>query len=121
MESVAAPHTATGTTARDGCMFIHRMAVINFDGEVQTCSVPYAKVAGGLGRAANFDEIWNGDVMRGVRGALNTEGEWQQCRSCWYREGKFHSQRALAGKGERYGADQAGEFSGDSLNFVSTA
>jgi radical SAM protein with 4Fe4S-binding SPASM domain len=104
----------------DGCMFVHRMANISYNGEVQTCSVPYSAVTGMVG-LTSFDEIWNGRVMRSVRGSLGTDQEWRQCRTCWYREGRYHSQRAMAVEGTRIAADEHGEFSAESLYFISGA
>ena len=80
--------------SRDGCMFIHRTGVLMADGEVPTCTAPFVRVAGRLDEARSFWDIWNGSTMCGVREALNTPAEWDQCRHCWYREGRYQSQRA---------------------------
>jgi radical SAM protein with 4Fe4S-binding SPASM domain len=109
--------TVTPGAGRDSCMFIHRMAVVNYTGEVQTCSVPYSAVTGTVGETSFFN-IWNGSVMQGVREALGTDHEWKQCQNCWYREGRYHSQRALAADGRRIDNDSQTEFSKESLNFV---
>ena len=74
-------------------MFVHRTAVVHADGLVPTCSAPFAATAGRLGEAARFFDIWNGEVLRGVRSTLDTPNEWYQCRHCWYREGRYQSQR----------------------------
>ena len=103
---------------RDPCMFMHRMPVIHCTGAVHTCAVPGAALAGQLGQAASFGEIWNGPVFRGVRAALDTDHEWEQCRTCWYREGRFATQRDLAASGKRYEADEEAPISPQSLNFL---
>jgi hypothetical protein len=110
---VAAPEPV-----KEGCMFIHRMPVIMSGGEVMACAVPHAAGAGKLGEAASFAEIWNGDVLRSIRGALNTANEWPQCRTCHYREARVSSQQALAASGKRFDSEQEGRFSEEALNFL---
>ncbi len=77
---------------RDGCMFVRRTAVVHADGLIPTCPVPFAAAAGRLGEQS-FLQIWNGPVLTEVRRSLDTPDEWQQCRHCWYREGRYESQR----------------------------
>jgi hypothetical protein len=31
--------------------------------------------------------------MQSVRATLDTPDEWKQCQHCWYREGRYESQR----------------------------
>jgi radical SAM protein with 4Fe4S-binding SPASM domain len=88
------------TRSRDRCMFVHKTAVIATDGEVPTCSAPFVKIAGRLDDSASFAQIWNGEVMRAVRAALDTDTEWSQCQNCWFREGRYRSQRGQADRRE---------------------
>lgn len=104
---------------RDGCMFVHRTAVVHADGLVPTCSAPFAAGAGSLAESS-FAEIWNGQVMREVRSTLDTPEEWQQCRHCWYREGRYQSQRrAFDGAAGRYSLDEADSISSEAWDFGS--
>jgi radical SAM protein with 4Fe4S-binding SPASM domain len=106
--------------ARDRCMFVHRTAVIATDGEVATCSAPFVKIAGRLDEAASFAAIWNGDVMRGVRAALDTDAEWSQCRNCWFREGRYRSQRDQADRRQpRYDLTRGQQFSRQAWDYSS--
>jgi radical SAM protein with 4Fe4S-binding SPASM domain len=116
------PAPAQWERPRDRCMFVHRTAVIAADGEVPTCSAPFAALAGRLDEEASFARIWNGDVMRGVRGALDTDEEWEQCANCWYREGRYQAQRAAADDhGPRYDLGAAGKFTNAAWDFSSNA
>jgi radical SAM protein with 4Fe4S-binding SPASM domain len=99
MQSAAptdAPAKTAGRAGRDRCMFVHRTAVVAADGEVPTCSAPFAHVTGQLDDQPSFAHIWNGADMRAVRAALDTDREWDQCRNCWYHEGRYQRQRAKA-------------------------
>ncbi len=87
------------------------------DGEVVTCANMYAASAGTLSASSSFQSIWNGEVMQSVRASLNTEQEWDQCRSCWYREIKYHSQRAQWAAGEHYPLTEATSFSEKAWDF----
>jgi radical SAM protein with 4Fe4S-binding SPASM domain len=75
------------------CIYFHRTAVVHHDGTIPTCGAPFTEIAGRLGEARSFWEIWNGQKLRTVRGDLGTEREWPQCRTCWYRELKYDAQR----------------------------
>lgn len=77
----------------DRCLYFHRTATIHHTGDVFTCSAPFAASAGNISTASSFMELWNGPVLKKVRRDFGTEREWSQCRSCWYRELKWHSQR----------------------------
>jgi MoaA/NifB/PqqE/SkfB family radical SAM enzyme len=102
---------------RDGCMFIHRTGVILADGEVPTCTAPFVKVAGYVGREPTFMNIWNGPVMKGVRASLNTSAEWKQCQDCWYREGTYKRQRTAITELRRHDITQASSFTEKSWDF----
>lgn len=77
------------------CIFIHRTAVIMADGEVVTCANMYAENVGHLKKDVNFSSLWNNDRMQSVRGTLNTEKEWEQCKKCWFREIRYAEQRNI--------------------------
>jgi radical SAM protein with 4Fe4S-binding SPASM domain len=77
----------------DRCLYFHRNAVVHHNGDVFTCSAPFAAKVGDLNESACFREIWNGAAMQAVRNDFGTEREWSQCRSCWHRELKWYSQR----------------------------
>jgi radical SAM protein with 4Fe4S-binding SPASM domain len=77
----------------DRCLYFHKTGVIHSNGDVPTCSAPFAKQVGNISGDFSFHEIWNGTLMTAVRRDFGTDREWPQCRSCWYRELKWHSQR----------------------------
>jgi MoaA/NifB/PqqE/SkfB family radical SAM enzyme len=91
----AAPHRDDGPR-QERCMFVHRTGVIAVDGEVPTCSAPFAAIAGRLDETPSYLDIWNGPTFRSVRAGLGTTEEWDQCRKCWYREGRYDVQRTHA-------------------------
>lgn len=76
----------------DPCMFVFRTANIHSDGTMPVCPRPQMPLAGDL-RRASFPDIWFGAVYQDVRTRLYTDREMPQCRSCWYREARYHSQR----------------------------
>jgi MoaA/NifB/PqqE/SkfB family radical SAM enzyme len=97
------PVRITPKPAQDGCMFVRRTAVIHADGVMPTCSAPFAAAAGRLDHGTGFLGIWNGPVLKTVRATLGTPDEWAQCRHCWYREGRYESQRrTFDGSSHRY-------------------
>ncbi len=85
---------STGAARDATCLFIHRTGVVMADGEVVVCANMYAEHAGRLAEGTRFLDVWNGDALASVRRALGTAEEWSQCRSCWYRESRYHAQRA---------------------------
>lgn len=76
----------------DKCPYFHRSAVIMSDGEVVSCANFYAENVGHLG-AAQLSAIWNGARMQALRADFGTDREWDQCRSCWFREIGYSRQR----------------------------
>jgi len=80
-------------TIEDTCLYIHRTGVILAGGEVPTCGNMYATGVGSLDEHVSFWDLWNGSMMQSVRESFGTTQEWQQCRSCWFRETKYHLQR----------------------------
>ncbi len=113
------PRRIAPTEPRDRCLFVHRTAVISTDGEMPTCSAPFVKIAGNLDESPSFAAVWNGEVMRGVRAALDTDAEWDQCRSCWFREGRYRSQRDRADRREpRYDLSRGQQFSSEAWDYT---
>ncbi len=112
------PVTLGSTRERDGCMFIHRTAVVHADGLVPTCSAPFAAAAGTVEIGSTFEGVWNGGILRAVRSTLDTPDEWDQCRSCWYREGRYQAQRAaFDSNATRYDITEPDELSAKSWDF----
>ena len=90
----AAPGAAeTRDAPRDGCMFVRRNMVVHADGLIPTCPAPFAVIAGRLDGDRTVADVWNGEVLRRVRTTLGSDDELSQCRNCWYREGRYESQR----------------------------
>jgi MoaA/NifB/PqqE/SkfB family radical SAM enzyme len=108
---------SSGSGDRDRCPFVHRTAVVNVNGNVPTCSVPFARRAGSIADVEHFADVWNGPVMTGVRAAIDTPHEWQQCRSCWYREARYASQREAAAHHELLDPDAVGDFTMPAWDF----
>jgi len=107
-----------GNPQRDGCMFVHRTAVVHVDGLVPTCAAPFAAAAGRFGSDTTFGDIWNGEVLREVRSTIDTPAEWPQCTNCWYREGRYQSQRRSYDSGaQRYDISAPDELTRRSWDF----
>ncbi len=75
------------------CTWMHRTGIISYNGEVTTCGKHYGERVGKLGDETPFDAVWNGAAMQSLRETFNTPQIWQQCRECWLRELRWHSQR----------------------------
>jgi len=103
--------------SRDRCPFVRRTGVVNVNGNVPTCSVPFARQAGSIADSEHFMDVWNGPVMSGVRAAMDTPQEWQQCRSCWYREARYASQREAVARRELLDPDAIGDFTMPAWDF----
>ncbi|MDO8363431.1 MAG: radical SAM protein [Actinomycetota bacterium] len=103
---------------RDGCLFIHRTAVVHSDGLVPTCGAHFSAAAGHLEEEPSFAAIWNGPVLRRVRATLDTPDELAQCTNCWYREGRYQSQRqAFDDRIEEFDLSRPDQFTQRSWNF----
>ncbi len=100
------------------CLFFHRTGVIMADGEVVTCANMYAAHAGQLDRQTSFLDVWNGDAMQSVRGTLGTEQEWSQCRSCWFREIRYHAQREAWDRRQSYSLENDTKFTDAAWDFT---
>jgi MoaA/NifB/PqqE/SkfB family radical SAM enzyme len=109
---------ADGPPRRDRCMFVHRTGVVNVGGEVPTCSAPWVRIAGQLDEAPSFNAIWNGAVLREVRRKLDTDEELDQCRNCWYREGRYSEQRRTADLHVQQAPVEAGSFTNEAWDFT---
>ena len=111
---------AIGTEER--CLFFHRTAVIMADGEVVTCANFYAENVGKIDHQSSLRSVWNGSRMQAVRASFRTASEWDQCRSCWFREIKYHSQRSAWANGQTFSLEEGTcyqERSWDFRRFVS--
>lgn len=75
------------------CTWMHRTGIIGYNGEVTTCGKHYGERVGQLDDDTPFDAVWNGAAMQSLRFTFNTPQIWQQCRECWLRELRWHSQR----------------------------
>jgi radical SAM protein with 4Fe4S-binding SPASM domain len=84
------------------CTWMHRTAIIMSDGEVTTCGKHYGEKVGELNDQTTFMDIWNGSRMQSLRKSFGTPHMWQQCRDCWLRELKWHSQRCAKNSGHIY-------------------
>lgn len=113
----AAPPAAPAPAQDRNCTYIHRSGSILANGEVVTCGVQYVATAGHLDGKVSFGDLWNGEVMRGVRRDINTPREWDQCRNCWIRQSRFHEQREERARGVRYKLDNLTRFSKKAWDF----
>lgn len=92
------------------CHYIHRTACLNSEGRMSTCGIYHAKAAGFMTKPGDFFELWNSDVMRGVRRDINTAAEWRQCSNCWFRQSRYHSQRKHRARGSSYALTRTSTF-----------
>ncbi|MGN8003921.1 radical SAM protein [Acidovorax sp. 22279] len=75
------------------CNWMHRTAIIMADGEVITCGKHYGEQVGHLTHKNSLWDLWNGPRMHSLRAGFGTPCMWDQCKDCWLRELKWHSQR----------------------------
>lgn len=75
------------------CTWMYRTGIISYDGEVTTCGKHYGELVGALNDETRFIDVWNGKAMQSLRNSFNTPAMWQQCKACWLRELRWHSQR----------------------------
>jgi radical SAM protein with 4Fe4S-binding SPASM domain len=75
------------------CNWMHRTAIIMADGEVITCGKHYGEQVGHLNQNNSLWDLWNGPRMHSLRAGFGTSCMWDQCKDCWLRELKWHSQR----------------------------
>ena len=75
------------------CNWMHRTAIIMADGEVITCGKHYGEQVGHLDDKTTLWDIWNGPKMQSLRDGFGQPHMWEQCKDCWLRELKWHSQR----------------------------
>lgn len=75
------------------CNWMHRTAIIMADGEVITCGKHYGEQVGHLDESHRLLDLWNGPRMQSLRESYGTPHMWDQCKDCWLRELKWHSQR----------------------------
>lgn len=75
------------------CNWMHRTAIIMADGEVITCGKHYGEQVGHLTGENTLWDLWNGPLMHSLRDGFGKPHMWEQCKDCWLRELKWHSQR----------------------------
>ena len=103
---------------QDGkCTYIHRSGTMLASGEMVTCGVQYVATAGVFGPTTPFIDLWNGEVMRGVRRDINTPQEWAQCRDCWIRQSRYHAQRSERAGGRLHPLKKLTRFSRQAWDF----
>jgi radical SAM protein with 4Fe4S-binding SPASM domain len=79
------------------CTWMYRTGIISYNGEVTTCGKHYGELVGALDHDNSFNDVWNGMAMQSLRTSFNTPKMWQQCKECWLRELRWHSQRHTEG------------------------
>ena len=77
----------------------------------------YAESAGRFEGTTTFDDLWNGERMKSVRRDFGTDAEWAQCRTCWFREIKYHSQREAWASEQHFDLETGAQFTGDAWDF----
>ncbi|MCP5207403.1 MAG: radical SAM protein [Hahellaceae bacterium] len=81
------------------CTWMHRTGIISHNGEVTTCGKHYGELVGRLQEDTCFNDVWNGAAMQSLRTSFNTPKMWRQCKECWLRELRWHSQRRARDSG----------------------
>lgn len=90
---------------------MHRTAIIMSDGEVTTCGKHYGMQVGHLDDQTTLWDVWNGPKMRSLREGFGKQGMWEQCKACWLREIKWHSQRQAKDLSMPYSLEEGMDFS----------
>ena len=93
------------------CNWMHRTAIIMSDGEVTTCGKHYGLPVGHLNERTTLWDIWNGPAMHSLRDGFGQPHMWEQCKSCWLREIKWHSQRQAKDHAQAYSLEAPMDFS----------
>jgi radical SAM protein with 4Fe4S-binding SPASM domain len=119
--SVAAPGQAQRAAGGDPvaaaapreaeCNWMHRTAIIMSDGEVTTCGKHYGMQVGHLDDRTTLWDVWNGPKMRSLRDGFGRPHMWEQCKACWLREIKWHSQRQAKDLSMPYNLEDRMDFS----------
>lgn len=108
----APPVQALPTTDREAeCNWMHRTAIIMSDGEVTTCGKHYGMPVGHLNDQTRLWDVWNGANMHSLRDGFGRPHMWQQCKECWLREIKWHSQRQAKDLSQPYSLEARMDFS----------
>ena len=96
------------------CNWMHRTAIVMADGEVITCGKHYGEQVGHLSHEKTLWDLWNGPKMHSLRDGFGQPHMWEQCKDCWLRELKWHSQR--------HAKDVSAPYSlGDSMDYTEAA
>ena len=99
------------------CLFFHRTAVVMADGEVVSCANMFAENVGRLSETTGFLDIWNGPRLTSLRSCFGTDREWDQCRTCWFREVRYHSQRQAWARRDLYSLEAGSDYQEPSWDF----
>lgn len=109
--SVPATHPAPLVEREAQCNWMHRTAIIMSDGEVTTCGKHYGLPVGHLDGHNTLWDIWNGPAMHSLRAGFGQPHMWDQCKACWLREIKWHSQRQAKDQAQPYSLEAPMDFS----------
>ena len=93
------------------CNWMHRTAIIMADGEVITCGKHYGEQVGHLTDQTSLWDVWNGPKMHSLRDGFGQPHMWDQCKDCWLRELKWHSQREAKDLSRPYNLADGMDFS----------
>lgn len=93
------------------CNWMHRTAIIMADGEVTSCGKHYGAQMGHLNEQTTLWDVWNGANMQSLRRGFGGPGMWDQCKACWLREIKWHTQRQAKDLKQAYEHDAPMDFS----------
>ena len=117
MKNKQIPEQENTNVAIEQCTWMHRTAIIMSDGEVTTCGKHYGEQVGELSEQTRFIDIWNGLPMQSLRKSFSTPSMWKQCRDCWLRELKWHSQRCAKNEGDAYLDEKPSDFSHEAWDY----
>ncbi len=93
------------------CNWMHRTAIIMADGEVTSCGKHYGAQMGHLNEQTTLWDVWNGANMQSLRRGFGGPEMWDQCKACWLREIKWHTQRQAKDHNQAYDHDAPMDFS----------
>jgi radical SAM protein with 4Fe4S-binding SPASM domain len=116
-EECPATPSETAMPRENVCNWMHRTAIIMADGEVTTCGKHYGIQVGVMNEQRSLHDIWNGSAMRSLRESFGTPHMWDQCRACWLREIKWHSQRQAKDNRQDYSLEEGMDFSAEAWDY----
>jgi radical SAM protein with 4Fe4S-binding SPASM domain len=113
-KGMAAPtwdHATSVALREPECNWMHRTAIIMADGEVITCGKHYGEQVGHLSDTLSLWDLWNGPRMHSLRESFGKPHMWEQCKDCWLRELKWHSQRKAKDVSSQVGLNDGMDYS----------